>query len=62
MLTQLLRTESSSVIHSLTLREIIDGCRGERTQEGEEEKRWVTRDGEDKVREEKPCVKRRAAG
>lgn len=42
MLARLLRTEGSSVVPSLTLREIIDGCRGERTEGGEEEEeRWV---------------------
>lgn len=51
MLAQLLRTEGSSVVPSLTSREIIDGCRGERTEGGEEEERLIC-DGEDKVCEE----------
>lgn len=42
MLAWLLRTKGSSVVPSLTLREIIDGCRGERTEGGEEEEMWVT--------------------
>lgn len=42
MLAWLLKTKGGSVVTSLTLREIIDGCRGERREGGEEEEMWVT--------------------